>query len=113
VGSGFGEWVYWHFFTITVDYNRSHTELLLNDVCLTDLSEESLARLSLTADWPLLLLEFTNPRTHCHAALIEVTASGGCITVFHECGVSEIMYSFPSNGFVFLSFIRCYETSRV
>jgi hypothetical protein len=27
----------------TVNYNSSHIELLLNDVCLTNLSEESLA----------------------------------------------------------------------
>jgi hypothetical protein len=33
MGSGFDDWVYWHFFTITVDYNCSHIELL-NDVCL-------------------------------------------------------------------------------
>jgi hypothetical protein len=38
MGSGFDDWVYWHFFTITVDYNGSHTELLLNDVCLTILT---------------------------------------------------------------------------
>jgi hypothetical protein len=29
--------------TITVDYNSLHIELLLNDVCLTNLYEESLA----------------------------------------------------------------------
>jgi hypothetical protein len=40
MGSGFDDWAYWHFFTTTVDYNRSQIELL-NDVCLTDLSEES------------------------------------------------------------------------
>jgi hypothetical protein len=38
MGSGFDDWVNWHFFTITVDYNSSHTELLPNDVCLTKLS---------------------------------------------------------------------------
>jgi hypothetical protein len=46
MGSGFGDWVYWHLFTITVNNNSSHIELLLNDVCLTSLSEESL-----TAVW--------------------------------------------------------------
>jgi hypothetical protein len=35
---GFDDWIYWHFFTITVDYNSSHIELLLNDVCLTNLT---------------------------------------------------------------------------
>jgi hypothetical protein len=34
MGSGFDDWVYWHFFTITVDYNCSYIELLLNS--LTD-----------------------------------------------------------------------------
>jgi hypothetical protein len=41
VGSGFDDWVYWHFFTTTFDYNRSRIELL-NDVCLTNLCEKSL-----------------------------------------------------------------------
>jgi hypothetical protein len=30
MGSGFDDRVYWHFFTITVNYNSSHIELLLN-----------------------------------------------------------------------------------
>jgi hypothetical protein len=42
MGSTFDDWIYWHFFTITVnyEYNSSHIELLLNDVCLTNLSEK-------------------------------------------------------------------------
>jgi hypothetical protein len=36
--SGFDDWIYWHFFTITVNYNSSDIELLLNDICLTNLS---------------------------------------------------------------------------
>jgi hypothetical protein len=36
MGSGFCDWVYWQFFTVTVNYNGSHIELLLNDVCLTN-----------------------------------------------------------------------------
>jgi hypothetical protein len=31
----------------TVDYNSSHIELLLNNVCLTNLNEESLSNLGL------------------------------------------------------------------
>jgi hypothetical protein len=31
-GSGFDNWIYLHFFTITVNYNSSHIELLLNEV---------------------------------------------------------------------------------
>jgi hypothetical protein len=45
MGSGFGDCVYWHFFTITVNYYSSHIEFLLNDVCLANLSEESLTNL--------------------------------------------------------------------
>jgi hypothetical protein len=44
MGSGFDDWVYWHFFTIIVNYNSSHIELL-NNVCLTNLYEESLTDL--------------------------------------------------------------------
>jgi hypothetical protein len=40
--SGFDDWVYWHLFTITLNYNSSHIEILLNDVCLTNLYKESL-----------------------------------------------------------------------
>jgi hypothetical protein len=36
MGFGFDNWIYWHLFTITVDYDNSHIELLLNDVCLTN-----------------------------------------------------------------------------
>jgi hypothetical protein len=52
MGSGYDDWVYFHFFTIAVDYNSSHIELLLNDVCLTNLSEESLT-------------DFLNSRMNC------------------------------------------------
>jgi hypothetical protein len=45
MGSGFDDWVYLHFVTITVGYNSSHIELLLNDVCPTNLYEESLTAL--------------------------------------------------------------------
>jgi hypothetical protein len=46
MGSAFDDWVFWHFFTVTVDYNSSHIELLLDDVCLTNLFEESLTSLT-------------------------------------------------------------------
>jgi hypothetical protein len=32
MGSGSHDWIYWHFYTITVIYNSSHVELLLNAV---------------------------------------------------------------------------------
>jgi hypothetical protein len=56
MGSGFDDWIYWHFFTITINSNSSHIHLLLNDVCLTNLYEESLTNLGLTST----TLEFTN-----------------------------------------------------
>jgi hypothetical protein len=48
MGSGFDDWVDWHFFTITVNYNSSHIEILLNDVCLTNPSEEFRTDLNLS-----------------------------------------------------------------
>jgi hypothetical protein len=53
MGSGFDDWVYWHSFTITINCNSSHIELLLNsltgelrplsDECsMKELSEESM-----------------------------------------------------------------------
>jgi hypothetical protein len=38
VGSRFDDWIYWHFFIITLDYNSSHIGLLLHNFCLTNLS---------------------------------------------------------------------------
>jgi hypothetical protein len=45
--SEFDDWIYWHFFTITINYNSSHIELLLNDVCIANLSEESVTNLGM------------------------------------------------------------------
>jgi hypothetical protein len=42
MGSGFDDWVYWHFFTITVNYNSSHIEFLLNAVWRTTMKNLSL-----------------------------------------------------------------------
>jgi hypothetical protein len=50
MGSGFNDWIYWHFFIITINYNSSHIELFLHDVCLTNLYEESWTNLSLIPD---------------------------------------------------------------
>jgi hypothetical protein len=51
MGSAFDDWVYWHVFTITVNYNISHIELLLNGVCLTNLYEEFPTNLNLWLNW--------------------------------------------------------------
>jgi hypothetical protein len=56
MGSGVDDSVYLHFFTITVNYNSSHIELLLN-ICLTDPPEESLSNLGLaqcTTELPII-----------------------------------------------------------
>jgi hypothetical protein len=37
MNSGFDDWIYWHFFTITITNDNSHIELRLNDVSLTNL----------------------------------------------------------------------------
>jgi hypothetical protein len=42
VGSRFDDWVYWHFFTITIYYNSSHIELLSNAVWRTSVKNLSL-----------------------------------------------------------------------
>jgi hypothetical protein len=60
MGSGFDDWIYWRFFIITVIYNSSHIELL-NNVRLTNLSEESL-ELSLSLS---LMLRPTVSRPVC------------------------------------------------
>jgi hypothetical protein len=60
MGSRFDDWVYWHFFTITLDHNSSHIELLLN-ICLTDLYEESLMNLGLISRSALPFITFTRP----------------------------------------------------
>jgi hypothetical protein len=35
MGSRSDDWIYWHFFTITLDYNSSDIELLLHNESLT------------------------------------------------------------------------------
>jgi hypothetical protein len=56
VGSTFDDWIYWTLsITITVYYNSSHDKLLLNDVCLRNLSPLSESwRVSNSVSWSLL-----------------------------------------------------------
>jgi hypothetical protein len=51
MGSGFVDRVYWHFLTITVNYNSSHIEFSLNNVCLANHYEETLNALLLTSHY--------------------------------------------------------------
>jgi hypothetical protein len=67
MGSGFRVWVYWHFFTVTFEYNNSHIELLLSNVCLMNFYEESGTNLSLL--WISQIHEWT-PLYMCPAARI-------------------------------------------
>jgi hypothetical protein len=62
MGYELDDWIYWHFFTITVNYNSSHIELLLNDVCLTNLSEESL---KFTNELPFITATRTEYKSPC------------------------------------------------
>jgi hypothetical protein len=62
MGSGFDYWVYWHFFTITVGFNSSHIEFLLNGVCLTNFSLPRILSLSLSLS---LMLRPTDSRPVC------------------------------------------------
>jgi hypothetical protein len=84
MGSGVDDWIYWHFFTVTLTYDSSRIEL-----SLTNLSEESLTDLSLNLRLPWLH-EWT-PFYNGHAARIEITASEVSTMVLHECVVSEIL----------------------
>jgi hypothetical protein len=61
MGSGFDDWIYWHFFTITVIYNSSHIALSLNDVCLTNLYEESLATQISWTELISMRIEYRSP----------------------------------------------------
>jgi hypothetical protein len=70
----FDDWVYWHFFTITVDCKSSHIELLLNDVYLTSLSEESLTNLWLV--WITLIHEWAP----CHELIMSNSLLSSVVT---------------------------------
>jgi hypothetical protein len=61
--SGFDDRVFWPLFTITVNYNSSHIEFLLNDLCLTNLSEESLTNLGLISTTPRIRVLCYNRRS--------------------------------------------------
>jgi hypothetical protein len=63
MGSGFYNWVYWHFFTITTNYNNSHIEFLNYDSCLTNALKNLLkARMNIKGD----------PINICHSQGVKV-----------------------------------------
>jgi hypothetical protein len=74
MGSRFDDWIYWLFFTITVDYNSSHIELLLNDFCLTNLLLLSECRTDLYS-LELSRIHECTAFYNCHAARIEDSTS--------------------------------------
>jgi hypothetical protein len=90
-GSGFDYWIYWRFFTVTVNYNSSHIELL-NDVCLTNLYEESRTVLS------LLLMSESTPVYICHAARISGTRTVRLFTCLHNPVTSQVIHSETINS---------------
>jgi hypothetical protein len=47
MGSGFDDWVYWHFFTVTINYYSSHT-ILTVEVPLHSASHSMTLSLSLS-----------------------------------------------------------------
>jgi hypothetical protein len=53
MSSGSEDWVYWHSFIITVDYNSSHIELLLNAVWRTSMKNLSVPRPTFVWRMPL------------------------------------------------------------
>jgi hypothetical protein len=118
MGSGFDEWVYWHFFTITVEYNSSHTELLLNTVCLTNLYEEFLtnlglistatleftnALLSITATWPGEKSSYlTLPLFCCHEnVFVNIRCCG------NKCLLSRCLARMTSSSYIIPAFRQC------
>jgi hypothetical protein len=75
MGSGFEDCVYYHFFTIIVNYNSSHIELHLNDVCLTNTTEESLTNLSLLSESLNSQIDDYTAFYNCHATRTVITMS--------------------------------------
>jgi hypothetical protein len=123
VGSGFDDLVYWHFFTIIVNYNSSHIELLMMSVLrisMKDLYEESLTNLRLISDyycWIHGCTAFYN----CHATGIEVTMSnsssillcchGNAFVNVHCCGnkclPSSCLAKITSTSAIIPAFRQC------
>jgi hypothetical protein len=74
MGSGFDDWVYWHFFTFALDYESSHVELLWMpyEEPLWRISHESLTNFRLTST--ATCIHESTAFCGFHAARIEVTA---------------------------------------
>jgi hypothetical protein len=79
MGSRSDDCVSWSFFTITVDYNSSHIELLLNDV-----SYESLPDLRLVST-------LSNSQMHCLLYLLGDWDRSHHVLQFLCSAVTEIM----------------------
>jgi hypothetical protein len=80
MSSGFDDWVYWHFFTVTINYYSSHTILTAeaslrsasrSTADLNDMSHESPRRIS---DWSLLKWK---SKSHCDWRSVSQSVSLG------------------------------------
>jgi hypothetical protein len=72
MGSGIDDWVYWHFFAVTINFYSSHIELVPNNICMTILS--LISHYSRTDLYNSLIHEST-AFYNCHVVRIDATLS--------------------------------------
>jgi hypothetical protein len=115
MGSGFDDWVYWHFFAITVEYNSWHLELLLNDVCLMNFSEESRTDLWISriheciasynfqaAGIEVIMSNTSSVLLCCHGnVFVNIRCCG------NKCWPSRCLAKMTSASAIFLAFRQC------
>jgi hypothetical protein len=92
-------WIYWHFFTIKVNYNSSHTELLLNDVCLTNAQKNlwPISDESLTTE--IFWTELTFMQTECRSPSRTVS----CPMLFSVHPLLRNVYQSRGNALIYTS----------
>jgi hypothetical protein len=87
MGSGFDDWGYWHFFTIRVNCNSSHIELLLDAVWRT-----SMRRLSLPWTTSVSRMgEWLSSQSHICAEWPTVTRPA-YFGIKHPCGAYDQIF---------------------
>jgi hypothetical protein len=95
VGSGLDDWVYWHFFTITVNYSSSHIELrLLSDEC----SVKNLGLISESLEFTNEFLFITATRPECKSPCQTVNCPSVCchgnlfLATFYLATTSSLLF---------------------